>query len=90
MLRREQLCHPNLCHDSPGPGKRCDHCPLDDLDNALSSSTGQLVQRAWDLRSMRNVGLQITLDDIRADELYALLTIEEEQSKLEKERPQRE
>jgi len=85
-FRCEQLCDINLCPDSPGDGLRCDHCPLDRLDAAQNSEAGQLLRRALDLRAILKIGIPVTLDDITADELYAMLIIEEEQNKYEEEK----
>jgi hypothetical protein len=87
-LRRDRLCDPNLCPDSPGRGERCAHCPLDRLDAAQSSEAGQLLRRALDLRAMLKVGIRLSLEDIAADELYAVLVIEEEQNRYDNERAQ--
>jgi len=87
-LRRDRLCDPNLCADSPGNGERCARCPLDRLDAAQSSGAGQLLRRALDLRAMLKVGIRFSLEDIAADELYAMLVIEEEQNRYDNERAQ--
>lgn len=44
------------------------------------------MQRALDLKAALRLGIHITLDDIRADELYAMLTIEEERDKFDEEK----
>jgi hypothetical protein len=85
-MRREQLCDVNLCPDSPGHGERCGHCPLNRLDAAQSSELGQLLRRALDLRALLKIGLPLTLDEIEADEMFAMLIIEEEQNKYEDEK----
>ena len=56
------------------------------LDEAHSSQRGQLLQRALDLRNIIKAGVQVTLKEIDADELYAMLVIEEEQNRLESEK----
>ena len=76
-LRREELCDPGLCPDAPDGG-RCDHCPLDKLDAARSSETGLLIRRAIDLRAALKLGVRIGLDEIRADELWAMQIIQAE------------
>jgi len=86
VLRREELCDPRLCPDAPEDGGRCDHCPLDKLDAAQSSEAGLLLRRALDLRAALRLGIRIGLDDIRADEFQALVVLEEEQEKLDRER----
>ena len=85
-LRREELCDPRLCPDAPEDGGRCDHCPLDRLDAAQSSETGLLVRRALDLRAALKLGVKVSLDEVRADEFYAMLILEEEKEQLDRER----
>jgi hypothetical protein len=85
-LRREELCDPRLCPDAPDDGGRCDHCPLDKLDAAQTSETGQLLRRALDLRAALKLGVRIGLDEIRADEFYGLLILEDEREQLDRER----
>jgi hypothetical protein len=85
-LRREELCDPRLCPDAPDGGGRCDHCPLDKLDAAQTSETGQLLRRALDLRAALKLGVRIGLDEIRADEFYALLILEDEREQLDRDR----
>jgi len=85
-LRREELCDPRLCPDAPDGGGRCDHCPLDRLEAAQASEPGQLLRRALDLRAALKLGVRIGLDEIRADEFYALLILEDEQEQLDRER----
>ncbi len=84
-LRRKQLCDPNLCPDAP-EGGRCDKCPLVRLEECESSELGQLMRRALDLRAILEIGVPLTLDDIAADELYAMLVIEEERNRYDEER----
>ena len=85
-MRREELCDVNLCPDSSDDGGRCEKCPLNRLDTAQHSEAGQLLRRALDLRAAIKVGIQIGLDEIAADEFYAMLVIEEAQDQYEKER----
>jgi len=85
-LRREELCDPGLCPDAPDDAGRCDHCPLDKLDAAQSSEAGLLLRRALDLRAALKLGIQIKLDEIRADEYRAMLTVEEERERYDRER----
>jgi hypothetical protein len=75
---------PGLCPDAPDGG-RCDHCPLDRLDAAQSSETGLLIRRAIDLRAALKLGVRIGLDEIRADEFIAMLVLEEERDRLDRE-----
>ncbi|MBN1567934.1 MAG: hypothetical protein JXA73_08800 [Acidobacteria bacterium] len=85
-LRRDELCDIALCHDSPGPGIRCRHCPLTKLDLAHHSAVGRILQRALNKRALMNAGIALSIEDIGADEMYALLIIEEEQKLFEEER----
>jgi hypothetical protein len=80
------LCDPRLCPDAPDDGRRCDRCPLDKLDAAQSSKTGLLIRRALDLRAALKLGVRISLYEIRADEFYAMLILEEEREWLDQER----
>ena len=82
-LRRDELCDPGLCPDAPDVGGRCDHCPLDRLDAAQASETGQLLRRALDLRTAFKLGIRIGLEEVRADEFYAMLILEEEREQLD-------
>ena len=93
-LRREELCDVNLCPDSPDPSTslrtgyrtRCEKCPLNRLDAAQHSEAGQLLRRALDLRAAIKIGIHLCMDEIAADEFYAMLAIEEAQDQYEKER----
>jgi hypothetical protein len=85
-LRRDQLCEPGLCPDAPEEEhERCDHCPLNRLDAAQLSDTGQLLRRALDLRSALSMGIRIGLDEIDADEFFALQVVEQERDTYERE-----
>jgi len=44
------------------------------------------MRRALDLRAILQIGVPITLDDIAADELCAMLVIEEERDRYDEER----
>ncbi len=85
-LRRDQLCEPGLCPDAPEDGGRCDTCPLNLLDEAEQSEAGRLLRRMFDLRAASRMGIQVTLDDIAADEFQAMVILDEEREKWEKER----
>ena len=85
-MRREELCDPGLCPDAPDDGGHCDHCPLDKLDAAQSSESGQLIRRALDLRFALKLGICIGLDEILTDEFYTILIIAEEGDLLEREK----
>ena len=85
-LRRDELCDSKLCPDSPDNRSRCEKCPLDRLDAAQHSEAGQLLRRALDLRAAIRLGVSLCLDDIHADEFYAMLAIEAAQDEYEKER----
>jgi len=85
-LRREDLCDPGLCPDAPEDGGRCDHCPLDRLDALQCAEKGLLIRRTLDLLGALKLGVHIGLDEIRADEFFAMLVITEERDLLERER----
>jgi len=87
-LRREELCDPGLCPDAP-EGERCDHCPRDRLDAAQTSEAGLLIRRALDLRAALNLGIHITLDEVRADEFYTMLILDDERDQLDREQNSR-
>jgi hypothetical protein len=89
-LRREELCDPGLCPDAPEEdGQRCDHCPLDHLEAFQSAEKGLLIRRALDLMGALKVGVHFGLDEIRADEMFAMLVLEDEHERLGRERAQR-
>jgi hypothetical protein len=79
------LCDPGLCPDAPDDGGRCDRCPLDRLEAAQSSEAGLLLRQAIDIRTALKLGIPIGLDDIRADEFRALVVLEEERDRLDRE-----
>lgn len=85
-MRRQELCDPNLCHDSPGNGDRCPQCPLTRLDEAQSSPLGRILRRALNKRAILNIGIHLTLDDLDAAELHAILIIEDEMKKFDAEK----
>ena len=86
-LRREQLCHPGLCPDAPeGEHERCDRCPLNRLDAAQLTDTGQLRRRALDLRSAFSMGIRVGLDEIDPDEFFAMQVVEQERDAYDRER----
>jgi hypothetical protein len=85
-LRREELCDPGLCPDAPDDGGRCDHCPLDRLDAAQASEKGLVIRRALDLMGALKLGIGISLDEISANELCAMLIITDERDLLEGQR----
>jgi hypothetical protein len=58
---------------------------LHKLDAAQSSEAGLLLRRALDLRAAVKLGIQITLDEIRADEFRAMVVLEEERDALDRE-----
>lgn len=45
-----------------------------------------LIRRAMDRRAALNMGITITLDQIPADEFYAMLLLEEAREQLDRER----
>ncbi len=79
------MCEPGLCPDAPEDGGRCDSCPLDRLEAAQNSDAGMLIRRAMDLKAALNLGVRIGLDDIRADEFYTMLVLQEERDALDRE-----
>jgi len=46
---------------------------------------GLLIRRALDLRTALKLGVQISLEEIRADEFYTMLILEEERERLDRE-----
>jgi hypothetical protein len=86
-MRREELCEPRLCPDSPEEGGgRCDHCPLDELDAAQTSERGLVIRCALELMAALKLGVNISLEEIAADEFQAMLIIAEERDLLGQER----
>jgi len=85
-MRREDLCDPRLCPDSPEDGGRCDHCPLSHLDAAQSSERGIVIRCALDLMNALKLGVKVSLAEIAADEFQAMLIIAEERDLLEREK----
>ncbi|MCC6366851.1 MAG: hypothetical protein IT165_25295 [Bryobacterales bacterium] len=85
-MRREELCDPRLCPDSPEDGGKCDHCPLDKLDAAQVSERGLVIRCALELMAMMKLGMHITPDDVGADEAQAMLIIAEERDLLDREK----
>jgi hypothetical protein len=75
-----------LCPDAPDDGGRCDHCLLDELDAAQNSEAGLLIRRALELWGALKLGVRIGLDEISADEFYALQILEDERGRLDTER----
>jgi hypothetical protein len=74
-----------LCPDA-SEGGRCDHCPQDKLDAAQTSEAGLLIRRALDLRAALNLGVQIGLCEIPANEFYTMLILGDERDQLDRER----
>jgi hypothetical protein len=85
-MRREELCDPGLCPDAPDEEGRCDHCPLDKLDAVQASEKGLLIRRALDLMAALKLDVRISLDEMKADEFQAMLTLAEERDLLDRER----
>ena len=56
------------------------------MDAAQATANGQLLRRALDLRAIIKSGVQVTMDEIAADEIYAMLIVDEEQNRFEDER----
>ncbi len=89
-LRRETLCDPSLCADRNEGEERCGDCPLTRLDNAQAyTPAGQLLRRALRKLQAIKLGVTVTLDDIQADEMDAMLMIERERDCLDEERRKR-
>ena len=82
---REELCDPDLCPDAPEAGGRCDHCPLDRLDAAANSEPGLLLQRAVEMEYALKAGVTVSLEEIGADEFWAMRVIKEERECRERE-----
>jgi hypothetical protein len=55
------------------------------LDAAQSSEAGILLRRALDLRTALRLGIHMYLSTIRADEFQAMLMLEEEEGRDERE-----
>lgn len=64
--------------------------PLNRLDAAQLSDTGQLLRRALDLRSALSMGIRIGLDEIDADELFVMQVVEQERNAYDGERAKHE
>jgi hypothetical protein len=56
------------------------------LDAAQASEKGLVIRRALDLMCAMKLGVRISLDDIRADELAAMLIIAEERDLSDREK----
>ena len=84
-FRRKKLCDPNLCNDRPEDAERCDKCPLTKLEAAEAGAAGSLVRRAMDLKAVLNLGVPVAPEDFGADELFAILIIDEEREKWDEE-----
>ena len=56
------------------------------LDAAQASEKGLVIRRALDLMCALKLGVRISLDEIRADELATMLIIAEERDLLEREK----
>ena len=80
-LRREQLCDPTLdCPHEDG------ECPKDRLDIAKTSRNGLLLTRAVLLKTAMKAGVVMRWQDIPADEYQALMILEEEVEKYQREK----
>ncbi len=87
-LRRKDLCDPRLCDKAEG-GEPCAECALRKLDAAQLTARGALLRRANDLRAILAMGVTIPIDDLDADELSAMLIIEGELDRLDREKRER-
>jgi len=56
------------------------------LDAAQSSEAGLLLRRAIDLRAALKLGVRTGLEEIRADEFYAMLILAEDWEQLDREK----
>jgi hypothetical protein len=56
------------------------------LEAAEYSPAGQLIRRALNLRAIIKIGIPLTLDDFDADELHAVMIIEDESNSFEREK----
>jgi hypothetical protein len=56
------------------------------LDDAQASEAGQLIRQALDILTMVKIGMSVPLDEIAADELLAMLVIQEERDRFEAEK----
>lgn len=87
LLRKDKLCGGEFqCDDSPDRVSRCSFCALSSLEDAMSHTLqGQSIARALVLRAAIDVGVQVQLEDIPADEFHALVVIKAEVQKYEAE-----
>lgn len=83
-----ELC-PDSVKEANGRHTRCETCPLEQIARAQGTEPGQLLQRALGIRAALKMGVTVTLDEIAADEFFALAVIEEEQSRWEDEKSKR-
>ncbi len=72
-MRREELCGPDLC-------------PQDRVDATQASERELVIRRVLVLMCALNLGVRITMDEIRADELAVMLIIAEERDRREREK----
>ena len=77
---------PELCADREPDHERCAACPLTRLDRSEKSFEGQLILRALELREYLKLGITIGLEELGADEIFALTVLEEESNIFENER----
>jgi len=56
------------------------------VDKPKASERGQLIRRALDLQAALKLGVHVDLDEIRADEFFVMLTVEEDRVQVERER----
>jgi hypothetical protein len=65
--------------------QRCPICPLSRLESYEGTAAAQLLQRALDLKCAMKAGVQVRLDEIGAGEFRALLILEQERDRWERE-----
>lgn len=85
-MRKKDHCDPALCPQLDEESGCPESCWVTKLDAAQSSAPGRLIRRALDLKNAIKLGVNVTLDEIAADELYAMLVIEEEADRYEDEK----
>lgn len=56
------------------------------MDAVQNSEAGMLIQRAMAPLAVLKLGIRLGLDELRADEFYAMLILAEEQERLEHEK----
>ena len=73
------------CPDATEKGEHTRNCPLLKLELAHASEVGTILQRAQNIRAILNAGIKVDQCELNAAELTALLVIQEEIAKFERE-----